>query len=116
LYPIQFHPEDKNEVEDAKYHLNLHYKGDKHYSMNDIKQKHELAKFPPRHPALTQEPWKSLDSSKGKSKDNGKGKGKGKGNSKSQGTGKGKKPGSSSNRRTISIFLRSIMDLVRNPG
>jgi hypothetical protein len=119
-YPIELHPKDKNEVEDAEYHPNPHYKGDKHYSMNDIKAKPELAQFPPGHPALTQEPWKSLskpkaplDSSKGKGKDNGKGKGKG--NSKSQGTGKGKKPGSSSTRRSISIFLRDMMDLVRNP-
>jgi hypothetical protein len=85
--------------------------------MNDIKRIPGLAPFPPGRPASNQKPWKSLskpktplDSSKGKGKDNGKGKG----NSKSQGTGKGKKRGSSSTRRTISIFLRSIMDLVRN--
>jgi hypothetical protein len=123
-YPVKLHPKNKNEVEDAKYNPNPHYKGDKHYLMSDIKPKPELAQFPPGHEALKHEPWKSLQkpktspgSSKGKGKDNGKGKGKGngKGNSKSQGTGKGKKPGSSSTRRSISIFLRDMMDMVRNP-
>jgi hypothetical protein len=87
--------------------------------MNDVKHSPGLASFPPGRPASNQKPWESLskpktplDCSKGKGKDNGKGKGKGKG--KSQGTGKGKKRGSSSTRRTISIFLRSNMDLVRN--
>jgi hypothetical protein len=119
-YPVKLHPKDKNEVEDAKYNPNPHYKGNTHYSMNDIKQHPELAQFPPGHEALGQEPWKSLPkpktslgSSKGKGKDNGKAKAKG--NSKSQGTGKGKKPGSSSTRRSISLFLRDMMDLVRNP-
>jgi hypothetical protein len=50
-------------------------------------------------------------SGKGKGKDNDKGKD----NSKSQGTGKGKKPGSRSTRRSISIFLRDMMDMVRSP-
>jgi hypothetical protein len=85
--------------------------------MNDIKRSPELAPFPSGHPISNQGPWQSpskpktlLDSSKSKGKDNGKGKG----NSKSQGTGKGEKLGSSSTRLSISIFLRDMMDLVRN--
>jgi hypothetical protein len=107
-YPIKLHPKNQNEVDNAEHHPNPRYKGDRNYSMDQIKPKPELAHFPAGHPALKEEPWKSLPNSNAlPSSSSSKGKGKDKSKGKANNKGKGKNQGLS--RRSITVLLRLIL-------